>query len=177
MTVDESYFAFLLQKVGETEHIRLCKFLYETEFIYPAEIISDANRAADGIELRYEFIVFAGEGVNNVASDERLGELLPKPCSVLEMLVALAIRIDRDIMGEPSINNTQFWFRSMLTNIGAYSDAIGLVRKRVMHWLNREYDERGSMFRLQHPYRDQRKIGIWEQMSDYVNELNTNGGF
>lgn len=177
MTVEESYFAFLLNKVGETQHIELCKFLYKTPFIFPPEIESDGNRAVDGEEMRYEFIVYAGEGVNNVAADESLEQLLPKPCSVLEMLVALAIRIDRDIMGEPSINNVQFWFRSMLCNIGAYDAPLPMAKGRIRSWLNREYDRNGAMFRLQRPYRDQRKIGIWEQMSDYVNELSTNGGF
>ena len=183
MTVNEAYFRFLLAKVNETTHVNLCSILHELEFSYQHDIFSDTNRASDGKELRYEFSVYAGEGVNNVAADEELGALLEKPCSVLEMMVALALRIDSDITGEPGINNSNFWFSTMLINLGLYSmnDSTVIdpvtVCLLVNRFLARGYDEggRGGLFPLLHPHRDQRLIGIWEQMSDYLAEIRERG--
>lgn len=173
MDVVNGYFQFLINKV-KAQDPTLCWKLYTTEYIYRPELFSDANRASDGMELRYEFTVYAGEGVNNVASDEALEGLYAQPCSVLEMLVALAIRIDTDITGEPGVDNAWVWFQLMIENLGLNMMNADYVLHR---FLNREYDEAGNggLFPLHFPCRDQRTIGIWEQLSDYISEMRERG--
>lgn len=181
MTTNELYFKFLIRKVKVHTKplIAVCRQLYNTEFIYDDDIWSDKNRIGDGEELRYEFAVFAGDGINNVASDDAMGEILEMPCTVLEVLVALAVRIDSDITGEPGEDRAEEWFNQMIANLGLdvprTESEVSYILNR---WLTRRYDENGSggLFPLITPYRDQRTIGLWEQASDYISDKRNHGG-
>ena len=174
MDVVNGYFQFLINKVGAYRDESLCWKLYTTEYFYRPDLFSDANRASDGIELRYEYTVYAEEEINNVASDEALEALYVEPCNVLEMFVALAIRIDTDITGEPGVDNAWLWFQIMINNLGLKTMDPDYVLHR---FLSREYDEAGNggLFPLCFPHRDQRTIGIWEQLSDYISEARERG--
>lgn len=180
MNVRQGYFQFLLNKVHEEagQNVGLCWLMYNTDFFHYPVIYSDASRASDGTELRYEYAVYCGEGVNNVASDEALGELYDMPCTVLEMLVALAIRIDRDITGDPGVDGAYLWFQLMLSNLGLYNNPDELSWGPILKtFMLREYDfgGHGGLFPLSAPYRDQRTIGIWDQLSDYISEMRERG--
>lgn len=172
MDVYEGYYRFLLNKVHETDGV-LYEWLYEQQFVYFPEMFSDRGRESDGIELRYEYVVYAGEAVNNAASDEALGELLEKPCNMLEMLVAFALRIDTDITGEPGVDKAFIWFHTMLQNLGLYSKEPRFWPDILQKLLNRQYNYAGvgGLFPLRYPLRDQREISIWDQLSDYLNEM------
>ena len=91
---------------------RLMVFLYHTEFEY--NIPMDGNRCADGISLRYRFGYEHGIGDPVIASC-----LDNNPCSVLEMMVALALRCEEHIMLIPENGlMSGRWFWSMITNLG-----------------------------------------------------------
>lgn len=177
MDVSEGYFRFLLNKVHETDGV-LNRWLYEQEFVYPPEIFSDHSRVSDGIELRYEYIAYVGELINNVPADDAVGELLEQPCNMLEMLVALALRIDTDITGEPGVDRAFIWFHEMLQNLGLYEQEPRLWPITLQRFLNRQYSYAGigGLFPLRYPQRDQRTIGIWDQLSDYLNEMYRRNG-
>ena len=88
---------------------KLLAYLHHTEFTYL--LSKDKNRAADGVDLRYRF------------SKERYHGHVPScldgPCSILEMMVALAIRCEETIMDDPKIGDrTSQWFWGMVTNMG-----------------------------------------------------------
>ena len=77
--------------------------LYTTEFYWFDDIIMDRNRAMDGLKLRHED-KNAGYSVN---------------CSVLEMLIGMAIRCERDIMHVNGAGDrTIEWFWIMIGNLG-----------------------------------------------------------
>ena len=85
------YFEWLFDIVCGGRYInvsfrKLLMFLHDTEFTF--SIAKDENRAYDGIELRRRF------GLMNGYSEEQIEGYLFGPCSVLEMMVALAIRND-----------------------------------------------------------------------------------
>ena len=62
----------------------------------------DVNRAADGLNLR-----------------ERLGFQSGNPCSIFEMMVALAVRCEEHIMTNDEIGDrTPLWFWGMIENLG-----------------------------------------------------------
>ena len=80
------------ERYNHVSHRKLLKYLHEREFTYLIEL--DGNRAEDGTDLRFRF------GFEHDIDGEIISEYLDnKPCSLLEMLVALAIRCEEHIMG------------------------------------------------------------------------------
>lgn len=162
------YLKFLMDLVRvDNEFTLLCSKLLDMSFTYDPHMITDRNRADDGWDLRGLFLDRHGYFVD-------LGIVGP---SVLEVLVALAIRIDKDIMGEPGEKDPSKWFELMLENLGLsymndhYYDA-GKIEKVIHTWLKRQYKKNGegSLFPLKNMNLDQRGIAIWDQMTEYMVE-------
>ena len=149
---------------------KLLRHLHDTEFIY---IISrDANRAGDGMDLRYRF---AYENQDLLDAERYLSG----PCSVLEMMVALAIRCEETIMDDPGVGNrTSQWFWNMITNLGLGAmDNDRYDGKYVADILNRfmnreyDYDGRGGLFTIRRCAYDLREVEIWYQMCWYLDSI------
>ena len=130
----------------------------------------DSNRAEDGINLRYRF------GYENGYEDFMISACLDdKSCSVLEMLVALAIRCEEHIMEDSDIGDrTGEWFWIMIENLGLRSmnDARfdrAYVDETIDIFLNREYKRNGEggLF-IVDAQRDLRHVEIWYQMCLYL---------
>lgn len=174
MTKDElndAYFEWMYQLVysgryvGRSSYRKLLYLLHGTEFTYT--IPMDGNRAEDGIDLRYRF------GYEHDYDDSMIATYLDgRPCSVLEMMIALAIRCEEHIMYDPDIGNrTGQWFWSMVDNLGLGSmndenfDR-DRAEKTVSRFLNREYGRNGEggLFSVKHCRADLRTIEIWYQM-------------
>ena len=151
---------------------KLLAKLHAMEFTYV--IGMDANRADDGVELRYRF------GYENDISNGEIDSLLAiSPCSVLEMMVALAIRCEEQIMDDPDIGNrTGKWFWSMVANMGLYQmddpqfDS-QIVEHAVRIMLERRYDRNGNggLFFVNKSRKDMRKMEIWYQMMWYLDDI------
>lgn len=152
---------------------RLLTYLHNTEFTYLHP--RDQNRAEGGIDLRYRFAI-----VNGYENDvEEILDILDGPCSVLEMMVALAIRCEEDIMDDPCMGNrTAQWFWCMIASLG-----IGPMRddnfdrlyvdEVIYRFLNREYEPngKGGLFTVRNCDRDLRDVEIWTQMCWYLNTI------
>ena len=146
--------------------------LHNTEFIFL--IPKDRNRANDGISLRYKF-------VNNRGYVDRAEVIryLDGPCSVLEMMVALAYRCEQTIMDDPILGDrTGEWFWGMVTNLGLGSMYDANFDKHYTHevvstFLNREYefDGRGGLFTVPNCDRDLRDVEIWHQMCWFLDSI------
>lgn len=148
------------------------RHLYETEFTY--DIPMDGNRAEDGIDLRYIF----GEDQN--IDDSAIATYLDdRPCSVLEMMIALSIRCETHIMDDPDFGDrTGQWFWEMIVNLGlgGMSDKNydeDYVDDVIFSFLHREYSPNGEggLFRVENPPHDMRTVEIWYQMCWYLNEI------
>ena len=151
----------------------LMKDLYQRPFYSLIE--HDENRASDGLELREEYMhdMWYPDDV------EIEGE-----CSVLEMLIGLARRMDyetSDPYDDNSTDHTVYWFWEMIDNLGliAFDDdsyfelgGIDNVDNIVDRFLERdyEYDGEGGLFPLVKSTKDQRDVEIWSQMSAYLLE-------
>ena len=119
MTRDElnnAYFDWMYQLVCDDEYSRglsyrkLLYLLHDTDFTFT--IALDSNRYDDGIDLRYRFGNEQGYRDSMIAS-----YLDNRPCSVLEMIIALAIRLEEHIMDDPDIGNrTGQWFWDMFVH-------------------------------------------------------------
>lgn len=150
---------------------RLFRLLHETEFIYILEM--DGNRADDGTDLRYRFAYESGYSKNELedAIDNR-------PCSILEMMVALAQRCEEHITDDPeSGNRTGKWFFEMIESLGLldmddeHFDKI-ISADILDRFMQRKYrkDGRGSLFTIGRSDLDMRSAEIWYQMMWYLNE-------
>ena len=89
-----------------SDYSQLLRALNEEEFVWSVD--HDENRAADGVALRDIYEDETGEWCDQGG-----------PCSVLEMLLALAIRCDTEIMYDPDdLNRADKWFWMMVKNLG-----------------------------------------------------------
>lgn len=143
-------------------HRKLLEFLHDIQFYW--EIDFDENRALDGVDLRRNFC-------------EDHDVIFVRCCSVLEMLVALAIRIDDEYLGDGRSEHPEIIFWEMLENLGISHMHDRILNERIVDfavrtWLNRNFkpNGNGSIFPLKHTNRDQRDIEIWSQMQEYLNE-------
>lgn len=151
----------------------LMKDLYSTSFY--SIVPHDENRAGDGLELRAEYM-----------RDTWLpaGAEIEGDCTMLEMLIALARRInfeEIDPYNNSQTDKTSSWFWEMLDNLGlksfddnSYADLGGgkNVKKIIDRFLDREYRRsgEGGLFPLRGTRKDQRRIEIWYQMAEYLAE-------
>lgn len=140
------------------------KYLNGVCFSY--SIARDESRVDDAYELREEFLDYIGIE----------GDFEYDP-TVLEVLIALSIRIDNEYIGDPSNPNPSFIFWDMISNLGLdeftdYRFNINIVDNIIFDWLHRNFerDGKGSIFPISHPSQDQRKIEIWSQMQEYLSE-------
>ena len=101
------------------------------------------------------------------------------PCSVLEMMVALAIRCEETIMDNPAYGDrTAQWFWGMIRTLGLYSmtddrfdqEYVDMVIDR---FLNRDYEPNGEggLFKINNCKYDLRKIEIWYQLCWYLDRF------
>lgn len=158
---------------NQISYRKLFAYLHNTEFRYL--ISRDENRAEDGIDLRYRFASFN----DNRNSYDRIVKCLDGPCSVLEMMIALAIRCEETIMDDPSLGDrTSQWFWGMIVNLGLGS----MTDDRYDKWkvesvinklLDRQYDSdgKGGLFRIKNCNRDMRTAEIWYQLCWYLDNI------
>lgn len=148
----------------------LMRALFEHTFRWSVD--NDGNRAEDGECLRDDFA-----DQSPYLDYSSIGG----PCNVLEMMVALAGRINQDIMWSPNNDRTVVWFWEMISNLGLDEyddDHWEEPRSRMMvdfvldRWLDRRYrpDGIGGIFPLKDPLEDQRDVEIWYQMNTYFLE-------
>lgn len=166
--INSEYFKTLSDLVlcdhGDFTYDLLIKELYVKNFY--AIIERDKNRIYDGLNLREKYM---GDDADYIEGE----------CSVLEMMIALAQRID-NIMFDPDMGDgTARWFWEMIENLGLenFPDE-DFSTKAVDHiidtFVDRKYDANGhgGLFPLEYPDSriDQRDIEIWYQMQAYLNE-------
>lgn len=169
------YFDWLYSKVSDRRyHYKsLCRELHDKEFVYVIPI--DANRYEDGIDLRYHF--GRDHGIHDA---EICAKLDDRPCSIFEMMVALAIRCEEQIMHNPEVGNrTSEWFREMLISLGIdmMTDEVGVDQLYfddvIERFIAREYEPngRGGLFVVDNPRHDMREVEIWYQAMWYLTEM------
>lgn len=177
--VVNDYFEWLYNTVcGErySENIsfrKLLSHLHSTTFTY--SIKKDENRACDGEDLRYRFAI-TNYSRNSV---DMVMRMLSGPCSVLEMMTALAIKCEETIMDDPlKGNRTGQWFWGMITNLGLgdmYDDRYDKkkVNYIITRFLNRDYrpDGKGGLFTVKGCERDLRNVEIWCQLCWYLDTI------
>lgn len=175
--LDEEYYKWLCNFTKNTNskvktiktYDKLLEILYYHEFI--PIVPHDDNRAEDGISLRWRFSREFGVNYN---PDEK--------CSILEMMIALALRCEEQIMDDPDIGNrTSYWFWLMIRNMGLfkYSDdkftskTTNIIEDKLDIFINREYEcnGKGGLFVIENCKYDLRTVEIWYQMCWFLDDL------
>ncbi len=174
--IEKDYFAWICGLVCQKHRNsqKLMAVLYDTDFVYILPM--DANRAADGVDLRYRFGMERSYPKSVIESRLDIRE-----CSMLEMMVALAIRCEEHIMSDPDIGDrTEKWFWNMIESLGLTSMTDDdfdecHIKKVLNRFLKREYKRNGEggLFRLKRSSQktDLRNVEIWYQMMSYLNEI------
>jgi len=176
--LNNEYFEWMYQLVCSDQYYKglsyrkLLAYLHDVTFTYI--IGMDSNRAEDGTDLRYRF------GYENLYEDPMIATYLDDhDCSVLEMMIALAIRCEEHIMDDPDIGNrTGQWFWNMVVNLGLGSMTdtnfdSGHTGNIIQRFLDRKYNRNGEggLFTVKHSKRDLRSVEIWYQMCWYLDEI------
>jgi hypothetical protein len=170
------YFNYLLELVGidfSKYYTHLLNILFMINFRW--SIHNDDNRALDGIDIRYNY------GQEMGVSERSLQELTLVPCSVMEVICGLAIRMD-EIMRDPERRHIDRWFWEMIDNLGLIDftdDAfergqwnLQNVEEKVDIFMDRTYDElgHGGLFPRNHCDKNQKEVELFAQMNGYLNE-------
>lgn len=172
--ITNRYFDYLYDTVCKQDIYRkLLLHLHDIEFVY--SIARDESSAEHGKSLRYRFALTHDCGVPL----DTILDYLEGPCSVLEMMVALAIYCEESIMDNPNIGDrTGQWFWGMMVNLGLGAMTNErfnreLVDDKIDIFLKREYepDGRGGLFRIKKCDRDLRNVEIFHQLCWYLNSI------
>lgn len=156
------YFNWLMDIIGGPgEYEDFIKLLYNTE--YYSNIPNDQNRAVDGLELRYYY-------------EKETGLLCEKtgPCSVLEMMIKLAMRTENGFLFDQKVGNrTNLWFWEMFSNAGFDKIAKNGQKK----WANAHFldkflaRETGTyFFKMAKSPENFGEMEVWEQLCRYISE-------
>ena len=176
--INEDYFEWLYEGMcgnrysKNISYRKLLEHLHNTNFRYT--ISNDKNRASDGRDLRYSFAL--SQGCED--EPELITDYLKGPCSVFEMMVALAQRCE-SVMDDPKIGDrTGQWFWGMINNLGLggmndnrYDEQY--VDDVINTFLDREYKSngKGGLFTIRNCEYDLREVEIWYQLCWYLDTI------
>lgn len=171
--ISKRYFEWLAKKAmtdSHERHSKLLELLHSIQFTYLFD--RDSSRAKDGIALRYEFV----QSYYHHGTDIPLGDA---PCTVLEMMLGLAWRIDEHIMRDPEFGDrTSLWFSEMLDSLelsGMTDDIFDEVyaRRVITRLLKRQFraDGRGSLFTIPNTVKDMREVEIWDAAMMHLRDV------
>lgn len=176
--VSEEYFEWMCNFVyfdmayGQASYKKLLRFLNSVEFVPIIEL--DEDRYSDGMAFRYRFGYEVGH-----TSDYIRTYLDVKPCSVLEMMVALCFKEYERSFDEDDSHGSRIseWFWSMINSLGLsrmndtnFNEEE--CKKVIDRFISRKYEPngKGGLFTLDHPYQNMCNVNIWYQFMWYLNE-------
>ena len=173
--LENRYFEWLKNKVKfpNSEHYsKLLNHLHKRYFQYDI-IPMDGNRSEDGIDLRYR-----GFGYDENVDQHDIERYLDhRDCSMLEMMVALAVRAENIVGNSVCGDRTGVWFLYMLVSLRLkdmddehYDETA--VDIAIDRFLNHDYkpNGEGGLFIVNDPPHDMRDTEIWNQMCWFLSE-------
>lgn len=172
MPLDETYFVWLYSQVGSVKNRNraktywtLLRLLHKKEFTW-SNIEMDENRAQDGVDLRLEFKREIGNDLSEFG-------WMDYGCSMLELMIALSIKLAFEGEGE-----TSDWFWVLIRNLGliectdANQPDPHIVENILDKVIERDYAPNGAggLFPLEFSNEDQRDVELWYQAQAYLLE-------
>lgn len=177
ITIKQDYFEWMFDLVCKgrfsqnNSYRELLSYLHSVEFTY--HLASDSDRASDGIYLRHRFASL-NDNYRFV-----MNQIDDGPCTVLEMMIALAMRCEEAIMDNPKFGNrTGQWFWKMVTTLGLghmidsrFDEQY--VEETIDTFLARRYSQngQGGLFMIRDCDYDLRRIDIWTQAMWFLDTM------
>ena len=172
--INDEYFEYLYELTDAKRfskavaYRKLLMRLHSIEFTWSVPF--DDNRADDGIQLRRKFSL--------ARNDLSLSDYITGPCSVLEMMVALAVRCETIMEDDRYGDRIGQWFWGMVHSLGLTPMSDSEFDRRfvddvIAKFLNREYAPNGAggLFTIRHCEHDLRNVEIWCQLSWYLDSI------
>lgn len=167
--IEHTYFQWLRDRVevpfaDGKSYEGLLGQLHTKEFVWV--IPNDDNRLHDAADLRQQF------AYDYEVDTRQL--LLSVPISVLEVIIALSVRIEFQVDGKAS-----HWAWVLIDNLGLgrFVDPVTPRMAELIDdtldtfiWRNYKPNGKGGLFPLKHPHTDQTKVEIWYQMHAWLAE-------
>lgn len=168
------YFDYLCELINldESVYSMLISELYSIPFEWVLDLDSDRN---------YDGFVLQGTYYGNVDNPDIVGD---RHCSVLEILIVLAQKMDYILDDDDRGDRTRIWFWELIDNLGYMKftnsyleepygrdfDKLNEIRYIAKRWLNREfeYNGEGSPFPINVPHEDQRTVDLIRQLNAYI---------
>lgn len=172
--VEDDYFNWLLEQVDMIKRPITDQYMHLFHILNAVDFYSDHpmddNRIEDALSLRDRYDSISGDGV-----------YLTSKASVLEVILALSIKF-HDILYDAEIDDPpsdRFW--EMLDNTGLLlcnDDEYGqgwdetYVCDIITTLLDKQYGRNGSgsLFPVRRSRKDHRRLELWYQMHDYIDE-------
>lgn len=152
---------------GKNQYRKLLTTLHSIEFRYFVDY--DENRASDGENLRWYYVDDGG-------NDEILR--WKEPCTVLEMIISLAMHMDNIVGDTDGELDIVHWFWMMMYNLDLdwmFDDRFdkSYLNGRVKMFLDRTYqpDGEGNIIYISGCDTDLRDVEIWWQMCWYLDSI------
>jgi len=179
--IKDRYYQWLCDIVNTNQTNRsyflLIKTLHQKMFYWT--VPNDDNRALDGKTLRDGFIL--DHPFDNNLRGHHASDIFGGPCTMLEMLIGLANRMDGMTKETDEEGKMSVWFWEILRNCGLekFTDEvfvelggtieIHIILNKVLERTFKRNGQRG-LFPLKFAKKDQRKVEIWYQMCQYILE-------
>lgn len=183
-TPNELYFNWLCDRVditnrGDKSYFILAESLHRKQYYWT--LANDDNRAYDGWSLRNTFYQLYKDTRLDLEIGPWFLSALDGPCSVFEMMVALSIRCENEIMlDKKKGNRTAEWFWTMIRNlhledcddVSVTEEHVNRISDTIHRALDREYDEygHGAFWTVENPPKSMKELEIWFQMTAYLRE-------
>lgn len=175
MDIYDEYFEWLRSIVDK--HLRDISYGYLLDALYHREYIPalpmDSNRVGDGLGLRYRFSNRKRYRYDDVEA------ALPEYCTMLEMMIALALRCEENIMDNPKKGDrTKQWFWQMIASLGLSSMTDDNYDRKYVEYvldvfMDNTYDPdgHGGLFTIHGCAEDLRCVEIWTQLLWYLDTI------
>ena len=169
------YYLYNICMRGKNPNISYKKlFLHLHATPFEVKLDKDINRAYDALEMRKNYLKKYSSDLDilNYMNTEY-------PCSVLEVIVALAMRCEDTIMANTEYGDrTTQWIWQMIVSLGLGGQSDERydtkdVDNKLYIFMNRKYDRngRGGLFTIKKTLKDLRKVEIWCQMLWYLDTI------
>lgn len=167
--IEEAYYDWLTDMIsGYKGHMsKLLRQLYMTPF--RVTMLMDENRVGDGLTLRYRYAIHAN--LSNAAR-EMLKDI--RPCSILEVMLGLALRFEEEYVVPPDgdiLTGVSSTFNYMIRSLCLidFDDAHyqpEIVQKILVRFMDRTNwpDGRGGLFYIPDAQEDMRQLELWDQL-------------
>lgn len=152
-------------------------YLHNTNYVPFFE--DDEHRYEDGLALRERFSI-----ITNVREEEEEILMMASHCSMLEMMVALSLKCEEQIMYDPEYGNrTKQWFWGMIRSLGLnkyhdiyiheHPEAVQEIKDILFRFMNNAYEPtgEGGLFTVPKIKENLSEQSIWYQLMRYLDTL------